>query len=114
MAFDGFYIRYINHNFQPIFPIKTSFCTISVEDCWIILANGLAGILAYQCLTIAMRAVMYPSLLLLDTCVYSLLCFGIVLLGEEPNNLVLCGSLIVVLSGIYIILRQNKIKNDKI
>ena len=40
--------------------------------------------------------------------------FGIILLGEEPNNLVLCGSLIVVLSGIYIIFRRNKVENDKI
>ncbi len=40
--------------------------------------------------------------------------FGIILLGEEPNNLVLCGSLIVVLSGIYIILRRKKVESDKI
>ena len=34
--FDGFYIRGINHNFQPIyFPSKSVWVTISVEDWWI-------------------------------------------------------------------------------
>ena len=44
-----------------IFPSKSVWVTISVEDWWIILANGLAGILAYQCLTTQCEMGMYPS-----------------------------------------------------
>ena len=98
-----------------IFPSKSVWVTISVEDWWIILANGLAGILAYQCLTIAMRNgdVSFVTPFRYVRVLFALF-FGIILLGEEPNNLVLCGSLIVVLSGIYIIFRRNKVENDKI
>ena len=98
-----------------IFPSKSVWVTISVEDWWIILANGLAGILAYQCLTIAMRNgdVSFVTPFRYVRVLFALF-FGIILLGEEPNNLVLCGSLIVVLSGIYIILRRKKVENDKI
>ena len=97
------------------FPSKSIWVTISVEDWWIILANGLAGILAYQCLTIAMRNgdVSFVTPFRYVRVLFALF-FGIVLLGEEPNNLVLCGSLIVVLSGIYIILRRKKVENDKL
>ncbi len=97
------------------FPSKSIWVTISVEDWWIILANGLAGILAYQCLTIAMRNgdVSFVTPFRYVRVLFALF-FGIILLGEEPNNLVLCGSLIVVLSGIYIIFRRNKVENDKI
>jgi drug/metabolite transporter (DMT)-like permease len=35
--------------------------------------------------------------------------FGVTLLGEEPNTLVLFGSFLVVLSGIYIILRRRNV-----
>ena len=98
-----------------IFPSKSVWVTISVEDWWIILANGLAGILAYQCLTIAMRNgdVSFVTPFRYVRVLFALF-FGIILLGEEPNNLVLCGSLIVVLSGIYIIFRRNKVENEKI
>ena len=98
-----------------IFPSKSVWVNISVEDWWIILANGLAGILAYQCLTIAMRNgdVSFVTPFRYVRVLFALF-FGIILLGEEPNNLVLCGSLIVVLSGIYIIFRRNKVENDKI
>ena len=98
-----------------IFPSKSVWVTISVEDWWIILANGLAGILAYQCLTIAMRNgdVSFVTPFRYVRVLFALF-FGIILLGEEPNNLVLCGSLMVVLSGIYIIFRRNKVENDKI
>ena len=98
-----------------IFPSKLVWVAFSVEDWWIIFANGLAGILAYQCLTIAMRNgdVSFETPFRYVRVLFAMF-FGIILLGEEPNNLVLCGSLIVVLSGIYIILRQNKVKNDKI
>ena len=98
-----------------IFPSKSAWVTISVEDWWIILANGLAGILAYQCLTIAMRNgdVSFVTPFRYARVLFALF-FGITLLGEEPNNLVLCGSLIVVVSGIYIILRRKKVESDKI
>ena len=98
-----------------IFPSRSFWVTISVEDWWIILSNGLAGILAYQCLTIAMRNgdVSFVTPFRYVRVLFALF-FGIILLGEEPNNLVLCGSLIVVLSGIYIILRRKKVESDKI
>ena len=32
--------------------------------------------------------------------------FGMIFLNEEPNALVLIGSLVIVLSGIYIIIRR--------
>ena len=98
-----------------IFPSKSVWVTISVEDWWIIFANGFAGILAYQCLTIAMRNgdVSFVTPFRYVRVLFALF-FGIILLGEEPNNLVLCGSLIVVLSGIYIILRRKKVESDKI
>ena len=98
-----------------IFPSKLVWVAFSVEDWWIIFANGLAGILAYQCLTIAMRNgdVSFETPFRYVRVLFAMF-FGIILLGEEPNNLVLCGSLIVVLSGIYIILRRKKVESDKI
>ena len=75
---------------------------------WIfILANAIAGICAYFCLTIAMRVgdVSFVTPFRYIRVLFAL-SFGILLLGEQPNILVLGGSLIVVLSGIYILIKK--------
>ncbi|MDC0394356.1 DMT family transporter [Alphaproteobacteria bacterium] len=94
-----------------IFPSKTVWVTISLQNWGFILANGVAGIIAYQCLTIAMRNgdISFVTPFRYVRVLFALF-FGVILLGEEPNTLVLCGSLIVVLSGIYIILRRKNVE----
>ncbi|MCH1464531.1 MAG: EamA family transporter, partial [Alphaproteobacteria bacterium] len=93
-----------------IFPSNTVWITISAKNWGLIIANGVAGIIAYQCLTIAMRNgdVSFVTPFRYVRVLFALF-FGVMLLGEEPNTLVLCGSLMVVLSGIYIILRRRNV-----
>jgi len=93
-----------------IFPSNTVWITISAKNWALIIANGVAGIIAYQCLTIAMRNgdVSFVTPFRYVRVLFALF-FGVMLLGEEPNTLVLCGSLMVVLSGIYIILRRRNV-----
>ena len=72
-----------------------------------ILANAIAGICAYFCLTIAMRVgdVSFVTPFRYIRVLFALL-FGVLLLGEEPNSLVLVGSMIVLVSGIYIVVKK--------
>lgn len=93
-----------------IFPSNAVWINISAKNLGFIVANGVAGIIAYQCLTIAMRNgdVSFVTPFRYVRVLFALF-FGVILLGEEPNILVLSGSLIVVLSGIYIILRRRDV-----
>lgn len=93
-----------------IFPSNAVWINISAKNLGFIIANGVAGIIAYQCLTIAMRNgdVSFVTPFRYVRVLFALF-FGVILLGEEPNILVLSGSLIVVLSGIYIILRRRDV-----
>ncbi len=91
------------------FPEKTIWGTISF-DAWIyIIANAIAGVSAYFCLTIAMRVgdVSFVTPFRYVRVLFAMF-FGVVILGEQPNALVITGSVIVVLSGIYIIIRRNQ------
>ena len=75
---------------------------------WIfVLANAIAAISAYFCLTIAMRLgdVSFVTPFRYVRVLFAL-SFGVLLLGEQPNILVLVGSSIVVLSGIYIVIKK--------
>ncbi len=93
-----------------IFPSNAVWINISAKNLGFIIANGVAGIIAYQCLTIAMRNgdVSFVTPFRYVRVLFALF-FGVILLGEEPNILVLSGSLVVVLSGIYIILRRRDV-----
>lgn len=93
-----------------IFPSNAVWINISAKNLGFIVANGVAGIIAYQCLTIAMRNgdVSFVTPFRYVRVLFALF-FGVILLGEEPNILVLSGSLVVVLSGIYIILRRRDV-----
>lgn len=93
-----------------IFPSNAVWINISAKNLGVIIANGVAGIIAYQCLTIAMRNgdVSFVTPFRYVRVLFALF-FGVILLGEEPNILVLSGSLVVVLSGIYIILRRRDV-----
>jgi drug/metabolite transporter (DMT)-like permease len=93
-----------------IFPSNAVWINISAKNLGFIIANGVAGIIAYQCLTIAMRNgdVSFVTPFRYVRVLFALF-FGVILLGEEPNILVLSGSLIVILSGIYIILRRRDV-----
>lgn len=89
-------------------PEKTIWGTISF-DAWIfVFANAAAGVSAYFCLTIAMRVgdVSFVTPFRYVRVLFAMF-FGVVILGEQPNALVITGSVIVVLSGIYIIIRRN-------
>jgi drug/metabolite transporter (DMT)-like permease len=89
-------------------PEKTIWETISF-DAWIfVIANAAAGVSAYFCLTIAMRVgdVSFVTPFRYVRVLFAMF-FGVVILGEQPNALVITGSVIVVLSGIYIIIRRN-------
>jgi len=91
------------------FPEKTIWGTISF-DAWIfVIANAAAGVSAYFCLTIAMRVgdVSFVTPFRYVRVLFAMF-FGVVILGEQPNALVIIGSVIVVLSGIYIIIRRNQ------
>jgi drug/metabolite transporter (DMT)-like permease len=91
------------------FPEKTIWGTISF-DAWIfVIANAAAGVSAYFCLTIAMRVgdVSFVTPFRYVRVIFAMF-FGVVILGEQPNALVIIGSVIVVLSGIYIIIRRNQ------
>jgi len=91
------------------FPGKTIWGTISF-DAWIfVIANAAAGVSAYFCLTIAMRVgdVSFVTPFRYVRVLFAMF-FGVVILGEQPNALVIIGSVIVVLSGIYIIIRRNQ------
>ena len=95
------------------FPEKTIWETISF-DAWIfVFANAIAGVSAYFCLTIAMRIgdVSFVTPFRYVRVLFAMF-FGVVILGEQPNALVIIGSIIIVLSGIYIIMRRNQ-KNLK-
>ncbi|MEL0232695.1 MAG: DMT family transporter [Hyphomicrobiales bacterium] len=90
-------------------PEKTIWETISF-DAWIfVIANAAAGVSAYFCLTIAMRVgdVSFVTPFRYVRVLFAMF-FGVVILGEQPNALVITGSVIVVLSGIYIIIRRNQ------
>lgn len=90
-------------------PEKTIWGTISF-DAWIfVIANAAAGVSAYFCLTIAMRVgdVSFVTPFRYVRVLFAMF-FGVVILGEQPNALVIIGSVIVVLSGIYIIIRRNQ------
>ena len=90
-------------------PEKTIWGTISF-DAWIfVIANAAAGVSAYFCLTIAMRVgdVSFVTPFRYVRVLFAMF-FGVVVLGEQPNALVIIGSVIVVLSGIYIIIRRNQ------
>ena len=94
-----------------IFPSNAIWVKISPQS-WIhILANGAAGVAAYHCLTIAMRNgdVSFVTPFRYVRILFALI-FGVALLGEELNIFVLIGSLIVVVSGIYIIFTRRFIK----
>ena len=93
-----------------IFPSNTVWIAISAKNWGLIIANGVAGIIAYQFLTIAMRNgdVSFVTPFRYVRVIFALF-FGVTLLGEEPNTLVLFGSFLVVLSGIYIILRRRNV-----
>ncbi len=95
------------------FPLNPNWVTISTKNLGFVLANGVAGIIAYQCLTIAMRNgdISFVTPFRYVRVIFALI-FGIILLGEEPNNFVICGSLIVIISGIYIILRQKFVETQ--
>ena len=95
------------------FPENTIWETISF-DAWIfVFANAIAGVSAYFCLTIAMRIgdVSFVTPFRYVRVLFAMF-FGVVILGEQPNALVIIGSIIIVLSGIYIIMRRNQ-KNLK-
>jgi drug/metabolite transporter (DMT)-like permease len=90
-------------------PEKTIWETISF-DAWIfVIANAAAGVSAYFCLTIAMRVgdVSFVTPFRYVRVLFAMF-FGVVILGEQPNAFVIIGSVIVVLSGIYIIIRRNQ------
>ncbi len=90
-------------------PEKTIWETISF-DAWIfVIANAAAGVSAYFCLTIAMRVgdVSFVTPFRYVRVLFAMF-FGVVILGEQPNAFVITGSVIVVLSGIYIIIRRNQ------
>lgn len=90
-------------------PEKTIWGTISF-DAWIfVIANAAAGVSAYFCLTIAMRVgdVSFVTPFRYVRVLFAMF-FGVVVLGEQPNAFVIFGSVIVVLSGIYIIIRRNQ------
>ena len=89
-------------------PEKTIWGTISF-DAWIfVIANAAAGVSAYFCLTIAMRVgdVSFVTPFRYVRVLFAMF-FGVFILGEQPNAFVIIGSVIVVLSGIYIIIRRN-------
>ena len=90
-----------------IFPSNAIWVKISLESWTYILGNGVAGVAAYHCLTIAMRNgdVSFVTPFRYVRILFALI-FGVALLGEELNFFVLIGSLLVVMSGIYIIFRQ--------
>lgn len=90
-------------------PEKTIWGTISF-DAWIfVIANAAAGVSAYFCLTIAMRVgdVSFVTPFRYVRVLFAMF-FGVFILGEQPNAFVIIGSVIVVLSGIYIIIRRNQ------
>jgi drug/metabolite transporter (DMT)-like permease len=90
-------------------PEKAIWETISF-DAWIfVIANAAAGVSAYFCLTIAMRVgdVSFVTPFRYVRVLFAMF-FGVVILGEQPNAFVIIGSVIVVLSGIYIIIRRNQ------
>jgi drug/metabolite transporter (DMT)-like permease len=72
-----------------------------------LLAIIIAGVIAYYALTAAMRS---GELSVIAPFRYTRLVFamilGIIVFGERPDSLTLIGSAIVVLSGIYTILRE--------
>lgn len=107
----GTIITIFNSIFFTSNPIWVS---ISAENGGFILGNCIAGVIAYQCLTIAMRngAISFVTPFRYVRVLFALL-FGVIFLGEDPNNLVLWGSFIVIISGIYIVLRQEYIKTQK-
>lgn len=94
-----------------IFPSNAIWVKISLESWTYILGNGIAGVAAYHCLTIAMRNgdVSFVTPFRYVRILFALI-FGVALLGEELSFFVLIGSLMVVVSGIYIIFRQKFIK----
>jgi drug/metabolite transporter (DMT)-like permease len=102
----GIILSGFNYFFSPE---KTIWETISF-DAWIfVIANAAAGVSAYFCLTIAMRVgdVSFVTPFRYVRVLFAMF-FGVVILGEQPNALVITGSVIVVLSGIYIIIRRNQ------
>ncbi|MBT5574811.1 MAG: DMT family transporter [Alphaproteobacteria bacterium] len=100
----GIIITVCKLNFFPSSPV---WVTISSAAWGYVLANGIAGIVAYHCLTIAMRNgdVSFVTPFRYVRVLFALF-FGMIFLNEEPNALVLIGSLVIVLSGIYIIIRR--------
>jgi drug/metabolite transporter (DMT)-like permease len=102
----GIILSGFNYFFSPE---KTIWETISF-DAWIfVIANAAAGVSAYFCLTIAMRVgdVSFVTPFRYVRVLFAMF-FGVVILGEQPNAFVIIGSVIVVLSGIYIIIRRNQ------
>jgi drug/metabolite transporter (DMT)-like permease len=102
----GIILSGFNYFFSPE---KTIWETISF-DAWIfVITNAAAGVSAYFCLTIAMRVgdVSFVTPFRYVRVLFAMF-FGVVILGEQPNAFVIIGSVIVVLSGIYIIIRRNQ------
>ncbi len=102
----GIILSGFNYFFSPE---KTIWETISF-DAWIfVIANAAAGVSAYFCLTIAMRVgdVSFVTPFRYIRVLFAMF-FGVVILNEQPNAFVIIGSVIVVLSGIYIIIRRNQ------
>ncbi len=69
-----------------------------------LLAAILSGVIAYNALTVAMRS---GSVSVVAPFRYSRVVFalimGVVIFGEQPDLMTLCGTLVIVTSGIYIL-----------